>query len=45
MCGMEECQERIYKLIQDCKEKANIPEKEPLAALVSGSGNVHRNNF
>lgn len=33
MCGMDECQERIFKLIKECKQKANIPEEEPLVSL------------
>ncbi|XP_059471030.1 N-acetyl-D-glucosamine kinase [Neocloeon triangulifer] len=33
LTGMVECQKRIYKMVQDAKQKANLPENTTLAAL------------
>jgi hypothetical protein len=34
---MEECQKRIFNMVQEAKKLANLPEETTLAALVSFS--------
>jgi hypothetical protein len=35
--GMEECQKRINKMVEQAKYEANVPLQKPLNALVSGA--------
>jgi hypothetical protein len=35
MLGMEECQKRINKMVEQAKYEANVPLQKPLNALVS----------
>jgi hypothetical protein len=35
MLGMEECQKRISKMVEQAKHEAKLPSQKPLSALVS----------
>jgi hypothetical protein len=35
MLGMEECQKRINKMVEEAKHEAKLPPQKPLNALVS----------
>lgn len=35
MLGMEECQKRINKMVEQAKREAKLPAQKPLSALVS----------
>jgi hypothetical protein len=37
MLGMEECQKRISKMVEQAKYEASVPLQKPLNALVSGA--------